>query len=82
MNLILDIFKGYEVEYNPRTKILEINKPISVAAFRDLRRLLKYTSVEIKDIRVYGSRIAKVRGVEWTKKNYQSITIWNVKFKT
>lgn len=64
MGLILDIFKGYEVEYNPRTKILEINKPISVAAFIDLRRLLKYTSVEVKDIRVYGSRIAKVRGVE------------------
>lgn len=64
MGLILDIFKGYEVEYNSRTKILEINKPISVAAFMDLRRALEYTKVEVKDIRVYGSRIAKIRGVE------------------
>lgn len=64
MGLILDIFKGYEVEYNPHTKILEINKPISVATFMNLRRLLKYTSVEIKDIRVYGSRLSKIRGVE------------------
>lgn len=64
MGLILDIFKGYEVDYDARTKILTINKPISVAAFMDLRRLLRYTCVEIKDIRVYGSRLAKVRGVE------------------
>jgi len=64
MWLILDIFKGYEVEYNPRTMILEINKPISVAAFMDLRRALKYTKCEVKDIRVYGSRLSKIRGVE------------------
>lgn len=62
MNLILEIFKGYGVEYDASIKAIIINKPISVATFMDLRRALKWTNSDIKDIRVYGDNYSRVRG--------------------
>lgn len=63
MDLILDLFRGYEVEYDRINKIITIRKPIPIKEFIYLKELLKRTSSEVKDIRVYGDRLSKVRKI-------------------
>lgn len=63
MNLILDLFRGYEIEYDRKHKIIAINKPIPIKEFMYLKELLKRTNSEVKDIRVYGDRLSKVRTI-------------------
>lgn len=63
MDLILDLFRGYEIEYDRRHKIITIKKPIPIKEFIYLKELLKRTSSEVKDIRVYGDRLSKVRTI-------------------
>lgn len=60
MNLILDLFRGYEIEYDRTHKVVIINKPIPIKEFMYLKELLKRTNSEVKDIRVYGDKISKV----------------------
>ena len=68
MYLILDLFRGFEVEYERKNKLIIVNKPIPVSDFIYLKRLLNGVSDEVKDIRVYGNRLIKVRSVLWAKK--------------
>lgn len=63
MDLILDLFRGYEIEYDRKHKIIYINKPIPIKEFMYLKELLKRTRDEVKDIRVYGDRLSKVRTI-------------------
>ena len=63
MDLILDLFRGYEIEYDRRHKTIIINKPIPIKEFMYLKELLKRTNSEVKDIRVYGDRLSKVRTI-------------------
>lgn len=69
MYLILDIFRGFEVEYDRKNKLIIVNKPIPVSDFIYLKRLLNGVSDEVKDIRVYGDRLTKVRSVLWVRKS-------------
>jgi len=68
MHLILDLFRGFEVEYDRKNKIVIVNKPIPVRDFIYLKRLLKGVSDEVKDIRVFTDKLRKW-SVLWVKKN-------------
>lgn len=59
MHLILDLFRGFEVEYDRKNKIVIVNKPIPVRDFIYLKRLLKGVSDEVKDIRVFTDKLRK-----------------------
>lgn len=59
MYLILDLFRGFEVEYDRKNKIIIVNKPIPVSDFIYLKRLLKGVSDEVKDIRVFTDKLRK-----------------------
>lgn len=59
MYLILDLFRGFEVEYDRKNKIVIVNKPIPVSDFIYLKRLLKGVSDEVKDIRVFTDKLRK-----------------------
>lgn len=61
MDLILDTFRGYGIEYDRRNKIITINKEMSVEQFQELKKLLKMATEEIKDVRLYSNRLQKVR---------------------
>lgn len=61
MYLILDLFWGFEVEYDRKNKIITINKPMPVPDFIYLKNLLSRVSDEVKDIRLYADNRAKVR---------------------
>ena len=50
MYLILDLFRGFEVEYDRKNKIITINKPMPVPDFIYLKNLLSRVSDEVKDI--------------------------------
>lgn len=74
MYLILDLFRGFEIEYDRKNKILILNKPIPVSDFLYLKKLLKGISDEVKDIRVYSDRLTRVRSVLWVKKIWANTT--------
>lgn len=59
MYLILDLFRGFEVEYDRKNKIVIVNKPIPVSDFIYLKRLIKGISDEVKDIRVFTDKLRK-----------------------
>lgn len=61
MNLVLDLFKGFEVEYDWRNKIIIINKPMPVKDFVYLKKLIKITTEDVADIRLYGDNLSKKR---------------------
>lgn len=61
MDLILETFRGYGIEYDRRNKIITINKEMSVEQFQELKKLLKMATEEIKDVRLYSNRLQKVR---------------------
>ena len=61
MYLILDLFRGFEVEYDRKNKIITINKPMPVPDFIYLKNLLSRVSDEVKDIRLYADNRTKVR---------------------
>lgn len=69
MGLILDLFKGFDVEYDVKYKIFYVNKPIPIADFLYLKELLKMAKEEVKDIRVYGSKLSRIRSILWVRKN-------------
>ena len=50
----------FEVEYDRINKILTINKPIRVADFVYLKKIIPYLRDEVKDIRLYGDRRTRV----------------------
>ena len=50
----------FEVEYDRINKILTINKPIRVADFVYLKKIIPYLRNEVKDIRLYGDRRTRV----------------------
>lgn len=60
MNLILDYFKGFEVEYDRMHKIVTINKPMPVSDFIILRYLLTKTIEQVEDIRLYADKSTEV----------------------
>lgn len=59
MYLILDLFRGFGVEYDRKNKIVIVNKPIPVTDFIYLKRLIKGASEEVKDIRVFSDKLRK-----------------------
>lgn len=61
MDLILDFYRGYGIEYDTKNKIITINKKMPVKEFMQLREILKRTTAEVKEIRLYSSRLMKVR---------------------
>lgn len=61
MYLILDLFRGFEVEYDRKNKIITINKPMPVPDFIYLKSLLSRVSDEVKDIRLYADNRTKIR---------------------
>lgn len=69
MGLVLDIFKGFDIEYDRKYKIITINKPMPVGDFVYLKNLLTRVSDEVKDIRLYGDNSIKLRSRIWVKKN-------------
>lgn len=75
MPLILDLFKGFEVDYDAKHKIFYVNKPIPVKDFLYLKNLLSRVKEEIKDIRVYGDKLSKIRSILWVKRNWTNIII-------
>lgn len=50
----------FEVEYDRINKILTINKPMRVADFVYLKKIIPYLRDEVKDIRLYGDRRTRV----------------------
>lgn len=46
------LLKDYDIEYNRKTKILTIGKPIEVSFFKYIKFLLRPYRQYIKDIRV------------------------------
>ena len=68
MYLILDLFRGFGVEYDRKNKIVIVNKPIPVTDFIYLKRLIKGASEEVKDIRVFSDKLRKWSAL-WQKKN-------------
>lgn len=50
----------FEVEYDRTNKILTINKPMRVADFVYLKKIIPYLRDEVKDIRLYGDRRTRV----------------------
>lgn len=69
MYLILDLFRGVEVEYDRKHKIITINKPMPVPDFIYLKNLLSRVSDEVKDIRLYADNRTKVRSRLWVRRN-------------
>ena len=61
MDLILDFYRGYGIEYDTKDKIITINKEMPVKEFMTLRQFLKYAPEEVREIRLYKSRLMKVR---------------------
>ena len=61
MHLILDLFRGFEVEYDRKNKIVTINKAMPVNDFIYLKNLLSRVSEEVKDIRLYADNVTKIR---------------------
>lgn len=60
MHLILEYFKGFEVEYDRMHKIITINKPMPVSDFIILRYLLTKTIEQVEDIRLYADKSTEV----------------------
>lgn len=52
MKILLDAFSDYFVEYNVKTKVLEIKAPIPVKDFMRLKKLLENVKEEVKEIRL------------------------------
>lgn len=50
----------FEVEYDRINKILTINRPMRVADFVYLKKIIPYLRDEVKDIRLYGNRRTRV----------------------
>ena len=69
MYLILDLFRGFEVEYDRKNKIITINKPMPVPDFIYLKNLLSRVSDEVKDIRLYADNRTKIRSKLWVRRN-------------
>lgn len=67
MGLILDLFKGFEVEYDRKNKILYINKVMKIGDFMYLKHLLTMVSEEVKDIRLFDDKLRKRRAYEWER---------------
>lgn len=64
MDLILDLFRGFEVEYDRRHKIFYINKKMSVSDFMYLKSLLSRVNDEVKDIRLFDDKLRKRKAYE------------------
>ena len=67
MGLILDLFKGFEVEYDRKNKILYINKAMKIGDFMYLKHLVSMSSDEVKDIRLFDDKLRKRRAYEWER---------------
>ena len=61
MELILDLFGGYGIEYDAKEKIIIINQEMPVKTFMQLRHLLKRTNKEVRDIQLYSTRLMRIR---------------------
>lgn len=61
MDLILDLFKDYHVEYDAKEKIIIINEEMPVNTFMQLRYFLGMTRSQVRDIQLYSSKLSKVR---------------------
>lgn len=61
MELILDLFGGFGIEYDAKNKIIIINQEMPVKTFMLLKHLLKRTNREVKDIELYSTRLMRVR---------------------
>lgn len=52
MSEILEMYRAYEIEYDPVHKMVILRKPIGIGEFILLRIKLKQVREEVKDIRV------------------------------
>lgn len=57
MDLISDIFKHYNVEYDRECKVVNVKEPISVEDFIYLKQVLGVSTIDYKDIRVGGAKL-------------------------
>ena len=57
MSIIKDILKRYNIVYEKDTHIINVNTPICVADFIYLKQMLGNCSLDIKDIRVGGTKL-------------------------
>lgn len=64
MDLILDLFKGFEVEYDRRHRIFYINKAMPVNDFLYLKFMLSRTSEGVEDIRLFDDKRRKRKAYE------------------
>lgn len=64
MHEILYRYSKYDIEYNRGLGIVVLNKKISVKDFMELKRLLRGSGQRITDIRVFGERIYRIKGVD------------------
>lgn len=52
MKILFEMFEKYDLEYNPSSKMLFINKPIKFVDFNLLRACAKYLELDIRDIKI------------------------------
>ena len=64
MREILYRYKKYEIEYLWGLGIVVVNKEMPVVEFIKLKNLLKMSGEPITDIRLYGNRLARIKGVD------------------
>lgn len=60
MDLTKYFKRVFEVEYDRTNKILTINRPMRVADFVYLKKIIPYLRDEVKDLRLYGDRRTRV----------------------
>lgn len=60
MDLTKYFKRVFEVEYDRTNKILTINRPMRVADFVYLKKIIPYLRDEVKDLRLYGDRRTRI----------------------
>lgn len=61
LDIIKEMFKKYNLDYDNECKVLSVNQPILVEDFIYLKRLIALSNLNIQDIRVYGGCNGKIR---------------------
>ena len=61
MDVIYKIFRGINIEYDMKNKIIIVNQAMTVDEFIYLKRLIRLANLHIKDIRLYSEPIKKAR---------------------
>lgn len=54
--LIKSIFNKYDLEFDKKSKIICVKRPISVENFIYLKRLIMLSSLDVQDIRVTSNK--------------------------